>query len=52
MIDTLQNTFLIHLKNTSTNFKRYMHDTFDMNEKLIGIIGSRGIGKLPLYFSI
>lgn len=45
MIDTLQNIFLIHLKNTSTNFKRYMHDAFDMHEKLIGIIGSRGIGK-------
>jgi len=45
MIDTLQNTFLIYLKNTSIGFKRYMHDAFDMNEKLIGIIGSRGVGK-------
>ena len=45
MITTLQNTFLIYLKNTNTQFKRYMHHKFDMNEKLIGIIGSRGVGK-------
>ena len=45
MITTLQNTFLIQLKNTNSDFKRYMHYTFDMNEKLIGVIGSRGVGK-------
>ena len=45
MITTLQNTFLIYLKNTNIQFKRYMHHSFDMNEKLIGIIGSRGVGK-------
>jgi len=45
MITTLQNTFLIYLKNTNTKFRRYMHHKFDMNEKLIGIIGSRGVGK-------
>ncbi len=45
MISTLQNTFLIYLKNTNSKFKRYMHHTLDMDEKLIGIIGSRGVGK-------
>ena len=45
MITTLQNTFLIYLKNTDTKFKRYMHHSFDMSERLIGIIGSRGVGK-------
>ena len=45
MITTLQNTFLIYLQNTSSEFKRYMHNSLDMNEKLIGIIGSRGVGK-------
>ena len=45
MITTLQNTFLIQLKNTKSDFKRYMHSSFDMNERLIGIIGSRGVGK-------
>ena len=38
MITTLQNTFLIYLKNTNIEFKRYMHYSFDMSEKLIGII--------------
>jgi len=45
MLTTLQNTFLIYLQNTSIEFKRYMHNSLDMNEKLIGIIGSRGVGK-------
>ena len=45
MITILQNTFLIYLQNTKTDFKRYMHNSLDMNEKLIGIIGSRGVGK-------
>ena len=45
MIATLQNTFLIYLKNIDTKFKRYMHYSFDMSERLIGIIGSRGVGK-------
>ncbi len=45
MITILQNTFLIYLKNTNSKFRRYMHKSFDMNEKLIGIIGSRGVGK-------
>ncbi|MCB4745519.1 MAG: AAA family ATPase [Sulfurovum sp.] len=45
MIDDIQNTFLFQLNNTSLDFKRYMHDKFDMNDRLIGIIGSRGVGK-------
>jgi len=45
MLPTLQNTFLIYLQSVNSEFKRYMHDSFDMNEKLIGIIGSRGVGK-------
>ena len=45
MITTLQNTFLIYLQNTRMGFKRYMHKSLDMNERLIGIIGSRGVGK-------
>ena len=45
MLDILQNTFLKQLSNTSLKFKRYMHTTFDMNDKLIGILGSRGVGK-------
>ncbi len=45
MIDTLQNTFLKQLSNVSLKFKRYMHNSFDMDDKLIGILGSRGVGK-------
>ena len=45
MIDTIQNIFLRQLQNTSLQFKRYMHDRLDMDDKLIGIIGSRGVGK-------
>ena len=45
MLDNLRNTFLRQLSNTSLEFKRYMHNSFDMNDKLIGILGSRGVGK-------
>lgn len=45
MISELQNIFFTQLQNTSLEFKRYMHDSLDMEDKLIGIIGSRGIGK-------
>ncbi len=45
MIDTLRNTFLHQLQNTPLQFRRYMHERLDMEEKLIGIIGSRGVGK-------
>ena len=45
MLDNLRNTFLRQLYNTSLEFKRYMHNSFDMNDKLIGILGSRGVGK-------
>jgi len=45
MLDNIlivSNTLLL---NTKSNFKRYMHNSFDMNDKLIGIIGARGVGK-------
>jgi len=45
VIDTIRNIFLQQLQNTSLQFKRYMHDRLDMDDKLIGIIGSRGVGK-------
>ncbi len=45
MIDNLQNTFSTQLQATPTKFKRYMHKSFDMDDKLIGIVGSRGVGK-------
>ncbi|WP_457750270.1 AAA family ATPase [Sulfurimonas sp.] len=45
LIDNIQDTFATQLQNTPMKFKRYMHNSFDMNDKLIGIIGSRGVGK-------
>ncbi len=45
MIDNIQDIFATQLQNTPMKFKRYMHKSFDMNDKLIGIIGSRGVGK-------
>jgi len=45
MLNVLRNTFLNRLSNVSLKIKRYMHDSFDMNDKLIGIIGARGVGK-------
>jgi len=45
MLDTIRNTFLKQLSNTSLEFKRHLHYSLDMNDKLIGILGSRGVGK-------
>jgi predicted AAA+ superfamily ATPase len=45
MLNSIRNTFLKQLSNTSLKFKRYMHDNLDMNDRLIGILGSRGVGK-------
>ena len=45
MIDTLLALSNKYISNTTTSFKRYMHDSFDMNDKLIGILGARGVGK-------
>ena len=45
MLDTLRNTFLKQLSNTSLEFKRHLHKDLDMDDRLIGILGSRGVGK-------
>ncbi len=45
MLDTILKVSNTLLLNTKLNFKRYMHNSFDMNDKLIGIIGARGVGK-------
>lgn len=45
MIDNLRNNFLSILTLTTATYKRSMHTTLDMNDKLIGIIGPRGCGK-------
>jgi len=45
MLDTLLTVSNRNILNTKTTFKRYMHSQFDMDDKLIGIIGARGVGK-------
>ncbi len=41
----LQKYFLSLLQSTTITYKRYFFDEVDFNERLIGIIGDRGVGK-------
>lgn len=45
MIEQLHSNFLQYLKNQKQTYKRYMWDVINHNDKLIGIIGARGVGK-------
>ena len=45
MIDTLLALSNKYITQTKIAFKRYMHHSFDMEDKLIGILGARGVGK-------
>jgi uncharacterized protein len=36
------------IKNTKTNFKRYLHSKIDWDDRLIAIKGARGVGKTTL----
>ncbi len=45
MIEHLHNNFLQYLKNQNIIYKRYFWNIIDHNDKLIGIIGARGVGK-------
>jgi predicted AAA+ superfamily ATPase len=45
MIEQLHNNFLTYLNNQKQSYKRYMWGTIDHADKLIGIIGARGVGK-------
>lgn len=45
MIEHLHNNFLQYLKNQDIIYKRYFWKTIDHHDKLIGIIGARGVGK-------
>jgi len=38
----------ILLKNTDTKIKRFLFDKIDFNQRLIGVIGARGVGKTTL----
>jgi len=48
MIQTFQRRFYNLLQNLNITYKRYLFNKIDFNEKLIGIIGARGVGKTTL----
>ncbi len=45
MIDILRAYQQNYLNNMNCSYKRYFHDVVDFDNKLIGIIGARGVGK-------
>lgn len=45
---TLYQKFEILLQSTSTDFKRYLYNQISWDNRLIGIIGARGVGKTTM----
>jgi predicted AAA+ superfamily ATPase len=45
ILQTLKNYQISYIKVLNTNYKRYIHKEIDFNQKLIGIVGARGVGK-------
>lgn len=45
IIEQLHNDFRQYLSNQKQTYKRYMFKTIDHSDKLVGIIGARGVGK-------
>jgi hypothetical protein len=45
---TLYQKFETLLQNTTTDFKRYLYDKISWDNRMIGIIGGRGVGKTTL----
>jgi len=45
MLEQLHKFFIESLDNLDISYKRYFYTKIDHNEKLIGIIGARGVGK-------
>jgi len=50
MLDTIKQYQDRFLKNFNTNYKRYLYEKIDFDEKLIGIMGARGVGKTTMLF--
>ena len=48
MLKHFQNIFYNLLRNLTFPYKRYLFDKIDFSEKLIGLIGARGVGKTTL----
>ena len=45
MLQNLKEYQQNYLRVLDTDYKRYIHQKVDFNQKLIGIIGARGVGK-------
>jgi predicted AAA+ superfamily ATPase len=45
MIEKLHQNFLQYLENQKVRYKRYIYKDIDHNDKLIGLVGARGVGK-------
>lgn len=45
MLQNLKEYQQSYLRVLESDYKRYIHDVVDFNQKLIGIIGARGVGK-------
>ncbi|CAA6819500.1 MAG: ATPase component BioM of energizing module of biotin ECF transporter [uncultured Sulfurovum sp.] len=45
MLEQLHKNFIHYLDNQKVSYRRYIWDEINHNEKLIGIIGARGVGK-------
>ncbi len=47
-MQTLYQRFETLLKNTTTDFKRYLYDEISWDSRMLGIIGARGVGKTTM----
>lgn len=48
MLDGIRKLEKRILKEVSSKYKRYLHETIDFNSNMIGIVGARGVGKTTL----
>jgi len=48
MLDNLVKLEKKILKEVSSTYKRYLHETIDFDSQMIGIVGARGVGKTTL----
>lgn len=48
MLDNLRKLEKKILKSYTSEYKRYLHEKIDFNSQMIGVVGSRGVGKTTL----
>ena len=48
MIGALRETYRRLIAETTVRSHRFLFDTFDVNERLVGLVGPRGVGKTTL----